>query len=224
MLSYLKGLFKPKILPPYPVSSVVWSSNRSGFANGVVIPSEKNNKFITARHWNTPIMTSVHLVLDNGTTFDTVVVNKVLPDVQVTKTKLADKPENDRHWYGDIAICEVKDPFPITPLEIGDISSGKIFVQHKDKIWKEHTVGYEKLWGQLLDLPSWIRTLWGKENFKQGDSGLPWFSLNKKTNKWMTVGITSRTSLDPNDTPWSGEAPRLGSKKFKTIIESYTSN
>ena len=214
MFSFFKNIFKPKPLPPFPVSSVVWSSDpKNGIANGVVVSS---NKFLTVRHYYTPIGTKIHINLNDGSVFETVVVKKITPDIHVVKTiPIADKPENDRYWYGDIAICEVRDPFPIKPLTIKDLAGGKIYVQHKDKIWKEHIIGIKRHWGTLADFPSWIRTLWGKDNFKQGDSGLPWFHFDKKTNNWTIVGITSRTSIDPMQTPWSGESPRLGSKKFK---------
>lgn len=217
MFSFIRNLFKSKPLPPFPTDSVVWSSDpKTGIATGVVIGP---NKILTARHYYTPIGTKIHINLKDGSAFETVIVKKTTPDVQVVKTiPLADNPKNDRYWYGDVAICEVQDTFPIQPLEIKDFSGGMIFVQHKDEIWKEHIVGIERQWGTLSDFPSWIRTLWGKDNFKQGDSGLPWFSLDKKTNKWTIVGITSRTSIDPIQTPWSGESPRLGSKKFKDVI------
>jgi hypothetical protein len=210
-----------KVQPPYPSSAVVWSSDYStGLAEGVIVPSAKNNKFVTARHYNTPIGTKVHLKLDDGTKFETKVVAKVLPDIKIGAIALAPKPEDDRYWYGDVAICEVETPFPVTPPEIKDISAGAIVVQHRDKVWKKHVVGYDSKWNQP-DTALWLRTYNGSEIFKSGDSGLPWFFLDKLTNKWTTVGITSRAAIE-GTLPWSAEAPRLGSKKIKGIIESYT--
>lgn len=221
MFKFLKSLFKSKTPTTYPTSSVVWTVG--GALKGVVIPSANNDIFITARHYYTSESARVKILLDDESTFETTVVEIVNPNIQVNKTMpLADKPENDRYWYGDISICKVADRFPITPLNIEPITNGNIYVQHKDKFWKMHTIGYQNTWGQMYDLSNWIRTLWGKSNFTQGDSGLPWFKYNPKTKTWSIVGITSRTSLSPTQTPWSGESPKLGSPLILSTIEKYT--
>lgn len=217
------NLFKKKpipILPPFPSEAVTWSGHPfSGWVSGVVIPSAKGNKFITARHLYSPIGANVYIKLDDGSTFTTKVVSKTTPDIRVFKSvKLAPKPELDRYWYGDIAICETADPFPITPPEIGYIKSGTIYAQHQDGSVASHQVGTSILWGRLYDTANWMRTFWGKAKFKAGDSGFPWFAINAKTNKWELVGITSRVATDSVSTPWSAEAPRLGASVFKDEI------
>jgi hypothetical protein len=221
MFNFLKGLLKSKLPTTYPASSVVWSVD--AVLKGVVIPSPNNDIFITVRHYGVQPPAKVKLTLDDGSTFETEVVEVINPDIQINKTiPLADKPKNDRYGYGDISICKVAKRFPIVPLKIEPIADGRIHVQHKDKLWKMHTIGYQQNWGRLFDLPNWIRTFWGKNNFTQGDSGLPWFQYNPKTKVWSIVGITSRTSINSTQTPWSGESPKLGSPLIHSTIERYT--
>ncbi len=223
MIRFIKNLLGKNTPTSYPTSSVVWGGGNP--FKGVVIPSPNNDVFITTRHYQIKPDANVHLILDDGTRFTTKVIEVISPDIQVNKTlPLADRDKDDRYWKGDISICKVETRFPIEPLKIEPIATGKIYVQHKDMKWSQHSVGYQKNWGQLFDLPNWIRTVWGKTNFTQGDSGLPWFKFDPKTKTWSIVGITSRTSISPTETPWSGESPKLGSPLILSTIERTIKN
>lgn len=182
----------------------VVKSNGLGHASGVVIGP---NKFVTARHFQggTFVGMEVFIILKNGVKFITKVTKKTTPDFRISTAKLAPEAKLDRYWYGDICICETEDSFPI---DIPLIGNPKIIFSavHKDGTVSQHTFHSK--------MKNWLFAAYSHSNgtkFAQGDSGLPWFSFNKSTGKWETVGITSRVSRGPSETPWAAESPRLNS-------------
>ena len=187
--------------PDPPQDAVVWSLSPSkGHAQGVVIES---NKFVTARHYGTPVGCEVYVIRKDGTRFVTTVISKATPDLQVTKAKLAKEPKLDRYWYGDIAVCVTREPFPVAPVEVMQFGSGKVTAMHKDGSFAVHSAS--------LQNPNWLQAQ-ANGKFAPGDSGLPWFFYKKAVRKWYVVGITSRSNTSV------AESPRLGSKLFKPYL------